>query len=261
MKLKQKKIKTYQQKLKAKRASELVIANKKLVFENKEKSKRASELEIAVKLKAKRASELLIANKKLVFENKEKAKRADELLIANKEKEKDVLYLKKIKEKLEYYKRVVRNSNDAVIIQDFNGTVKAWNKVAEKTYGYSEEEMLGKHITSIIKKEYRTEAKKNIASIRRGKPTFKSQQTRVTKDGKELFINIIYSPIYEAEEIIEVATTEEDVTERKKAEEEIKNKIEELQKMNSLMIGRELKMIELKEKIKELSKAKKGDKK
>jgi len=73
-------------------SDELVIANKKLIFEDKEKQKRAAELAIAnkelifqTKEKQKRAAELVIANKELVFQTKEKKKRADELLIANKE--------------------------------------------------------------------------------------------------------------------------------------------------------------------------------
>ncbi|HEY5469458.1 MAG TPA: ATP-binding protein, partial [Bacteroidales bacterium] len=58
---------------KEKRASELIIANKELAFQNKEKEKRASEL--------------IIANKELAYQNKEKEKRAAELINANKELE------------------------------------------------------------------------------------------------------------------------------------------------------------------------------
>jgi len=77
---------------KEKRAAELVVANKELIFQNEEKGKRAAELIIAGKElifqseeKEKRAAELLIANKELLFQNREKEKRADELIIANKE--------------------------------------------------------------------------------------------------------------------------------------------------------------------------------
>ncbi|MFM9835039.1 MAG: HD-GYP domain-containing protein, partial [Methylophilaceae bacterium] len=58
----------FQNEEKAKRAAELVIANKELIFQNEEK--------------AKRAAELVIANKELIFQNEEKAKRAAELVIA-----------------------------------------------------------------------------------------------------------------------------------------------------------------------------------
>jgi len=82
----------FQNEEKEKRAAELVIANKELVFQNEEKEKRAAELIIANKElvfqneeKEKRAAELVIANKELVFQNEEKEKRAAELVIANKE--------------------------------------------------------------------------------------------------------------------------------------------------------------------------------
>ena len=82
----------YQNGEKEKRAAELVIANIELVFQNREKEKRAAELLIANKElifqnkeKEKRAAELIIANKELAFQNREKEKRAAELIIANKE--------------------------------------------------------------------------------------------------------------------------------------------------------------------------------
>jgi light-regulated signal transduction histidine kinase (bacteriophytochrome) len=77
---------------KEKRASELVIADKELVFQNEEKEKRAEELVIANKElvfqneeKEKRAEELIIADKELDFQHEEKVKRAAELIVVNNE--------------------------------------------------------------------------------------------------------------------------------------------------------------------------------
>jgi HD-GYP domain-containing protein (c-di-GMP phosphodiesterase class II) len=84
----------------AKRAADLIIANKELFFQNEEKAKRVAELVIANlekaqrvaelvianEEKAKRAGELVIANEELTYQNSEKAKRVTELGIANKEK-------------------------------------------------------------------------------------------------------------------------------------------------------------------------------
>jgi signal transduction histidine kinase len=73
-------------------ASELLIANKQLAFQNEEKEKRAAELFVAnkelafqIQEKEKRAAELVIANEELRFQNEEKEKRAAELIIANQE--------------------------------------------------------------------------------------------------------------------------------------------------------------------------------
>jgi len=151
------------------------------------------------------------------------------------------LYLEKIEEKLDYYKQVVKSSNEAIIIQDFKGIVKAWNRAAKHIYGFSEKEMLGKSILKIISKRERSKARKNIMAIKSGKPSFRVRQIRRTKSGKEIFVNITYSPIYEKEEIIEIGTTEEDISELKKA-------IEDLKKTNASIETRvEKRTAELKE--------------
>jgi light-regulated signal transduction histidine kinase (bacteriophytochrome) len=79
---------------KEKRATELIIANKELIFQNEEKENRAGELIIADKElvfqneeKENRAAELIIANKELIFQNEEKEKRSQELIIANRDLE------------------------------------------------------------------------------------------------------------------------------------------------------------------------------
>jgi len=75
-----------------KHETELIRANKELIFQNEEKEKRAAELSIAneelafqSEEKEKRAAELIIANKELAFQSEEKEKRAAELIIANRE--------------------------------------------------------------------------------------------------------------------------------------------------------------------------------
>ncbi|HZK68788.1 MAG TPA: ATP-binding protein, partial [Paludibacter sp.] len=77
---------------KEKRAAELIIADKELLYQTSEKKKRAEELIIAAKEllyqageKKKRAEELIIADKELIFQTEEKEKRAAELIIADKE--------------------------------------------------------------------------------------------------------------------------------------------------------------------------------
>ena len=93
---------------KEKRAAELVVANKELVFQSEEKEKRAAELVVANKElvfqneeKEKRAAELVVANKELVFQNEEKKKRAAELVVANRELEKSKSDINKLNKGLE----------------------------------------------------------------------------------------------------------------------------------------------------------------
>ena len=90
------------------KSSELIIANRELVFQDKEREKRAAELIIANKElafqnaeKEKRAAELIIANKELAFQNEEKEKRAEELLIANRELKQAEADIRQLNDELE----------------------------------------------------------------------------------------------------------------------------------------------------------------
>ena len=75
------KLNTELEQLVLERTTELVIANKELIFKNKEKDKQAAELIIANEEKEKRVAELVLADQKIAFQNQEKKKRADELII------------------------------------------------------------------------------------------------------------------------------------------------------------------------------------
>src|ERR1700751_4547788 len=94
-----------------KRAAELVIANKELVFQNEEKEKRAAEL--------------IIANKELVFQNEEKEKRAAELRIAN------------------YARSLIEASLDPLFTISPEGKITDMNNASVNIIGISREELTG----------------------------------------------------------------------------------------------------------------------
>ena len=122
---------------KEERASELLIANKELAYQNEQKEKRAAELILAnIELlhqneeKENRASELIIANKELAFQNDEKIKRAAELIIANKE----LVFQNMEKEKRAA--EFVITDNELVLQTEENEKQLAANKELE-TFSYS----------------------------------------------------------------------------------------------------------------------------
>ncbi|WP_435353052.1 ATP-binding protein [Emticicia sp. SJ17W-69] len=138
---------------KVKRAAELRIANKELAFQNREKEKRALELIIANKElafqndeKEKRADELIIANKELVFQNNEKEKRAAELKIANKElafqndeKEKRATELRIAN----YARSLIEASLDPLFTISPAGKITDLNNASVNITGVSREKLIG----------------------------------------------------------------------------------------------------------------------
>ncbi|GAO36155.1 chemotaxis protein CheR [Sulfuricella sp. T08] len=81
---------------------------------------------------------------------------------------------------------VVRDSSDAVTVQDFAGRILAWNRRAQEMYGYTEEEALQLNISVLTSQKNQEEMRDLIERLKRGEhiPPFKT--TRITKDGREI---------------------------------------------------------------------------
>jgi PAS domain S-box-containing protein len=127
---------------------------------------------------------------------------------------------------------VVTDSNDAITIQDLDGTITGWNRGAERMYGYSEEEALGMNIVEIVPEEKRAEANGFIAGIRSGNLVESLETQRLIKDGRVLDVWLTISPLRdEVGNIFAIATTERDITARKRAEDALKQYSERLEEM------------------------------
>jgi two-component system, chemotaxis family, CheB/CheR fusion protein len=110
---------------------------------------------------------------------------------------------------------VVKDSNDAVTVHNFDGNITEWNKGAEKMYGYSEHEALKMNICDLVPQDQRKAALAFIKKLREENvESFETQ--RITKDGKQLNVWLTVTRLVdEAGNPIAIATTERDVTMRK----------------------------------------------
>ena len=108
---------------------------------------------------------------------------------------------------------VVRDSNNAITVQDFEGKILAWNPGAERMYGWSEAEMLAMNIRDIVPEEKREEALTHIKKIAEGKVVESFQTQRMTNEGQVLDVWLTVSVLVDdAGKPYAVATTERDVT-------------------------------------------------
>ena len=124
---------------------------------------------------------------------------------------------------------IVESSDDAILAKDMNGIICSWNNGAEKVYGYKKEEIIGKHISSIIPKESNDSAEMILSKIKNGEKIDHYETIRRKKSGEIINISVTISPIYnEKGNIIGASTIGRDITETKLKEREIAEKYEEL---------------------------------
>jgi len=121
---------------------------------------------------------------------------------------------------------VVRDSNDAITVQDFSGRILAWNRGAERMYGYTEKEALGMNALDLVPEDSREENRRMLASLEHGEPISSVEIRRLTKDGRVLdvwlTVWLTVMPLPEDEgRIGTFSTTERDITERKRKEQEL----------------------------------------
>lgn len=90
---------------------------------------------------------------------------------------------------------IVDSSDDAIIGKDLNGIVTAWNRGAERMYGYTKEEMIGKPLSILAPPDRPDEVLAILARIRKGERVEHFESVRVAKDGRQLKVSITVSPI------------------------------------------------------------------
>jgi PAS domain S-box-containing protein len=119
---------------------------------------------------------------------------------------------------------VVVDSNDAIIISDFEGQITAWNRGAELMYGYSEKDALKMTLWQITPSKKAAEKKEFIRRLKAGEAITSFETQRETKDGRILDVWMTVTKLVDdAGKPVGIASTERDITGRKKKDEEFKS--------------------------------------
>jgi len=118
---------------------------------------------------------------------------------------------------------IVDSSQDAIIGKNLDGIVTHWNKGAERIYGYTAEEVIGRSITILAPPERMDEIPQILQTVGEGKSVEHFESVRVTKDGRRLNVSITVSPIRDAEgKIVGASTIARDITAQKRAEDQLR---------------------------------------
>ena len=145
----------------------------------------------------------------------------------------DVSHLKKTEQASLHLAALVESSDDAIIAKNLDGIVKSWNPAAERLFGYTPEEMIGKPITTIIPPNRSDEETRILERIRRGERIEHYDTVRQRKDGSAVEISLTISPIKDARgKIIGASKIAREITKRKQAETALREARDELARAN-----------------------------
>ena len=92
---------------------------------------------------------------------------------------------------------IVASSDDAIISKDLNGIVRSWNQSAERIFGYTAEEIVGKSITLLFPPDRLREEPEILRRIQRGERVDHFQTVRIRKDGTPITVSVTISPIHD----------------------------------------------------------------
>jgi PAS domain S-box-containing protein len=116
---------------------------------------------------------------------------------------------------------IVQSSDDAIVSKDLNGTIRSWNPAAERLFGFTQEEAVGRSITIMIPPERLHEERHVLDRIRNGLTVDHFETVRMRKDGSRIDISLTVSPVRTAAgKIIGASKIARDISDRRQAEKE-----------------------------------------
>ena len=141
----------------------------------------------------------------------------------------DITDKKKAEEARFRHAAVIESSDDAIASGTLDGIIVSWNKGAEKIYGYTEGEAVGKPITMLVPPELPDEENKILEMLSAGARIEHFETVRVTKTGKRINVSLTISPIKDSSgRTVGISGIARDITERKLAEEALRGSEERL---------------------------------
>jgi PAS domain S-box-containing protein len=162
------------------------------------------------------------------------------------ESNRDISEVKHAQEAQNRLAAIVESSEDAIVSKDLNGIIASWNKAAERIFGYSAEEAIGRHITLIIPTDRLGEEDDFLARLRQGKRIDHFETVRKRKNGTLLDISVTISPVKDARgHVIGASKVARDITDRKAMERalreaELSGRLLQLQDEERRRVAREL---------------------
>ena len=138
---------------------------------------------------------------------------------------------KEVAQTKDYLESLIGNSADAIVTSDLHGVITSWNQGAEKIFGYTDVEAVGKFLP--FAPQFLIEAEKgNIERIKKGETLKDIETLRQKKDGSIIEVSLTLSAIKDsAGEVIGISGISRDISERKRVEKELIRRNQELSRL------------------------------
>ena len=134
----------------------------------------------------------------------------------------DITNRKKAEETVRRLASIVEFSEDAIIGKNMEGAITSWNRGAEKIYGYTSGEVVGRDLSFLVPPERQAEIQAIMKRVLRGQPIECLETQRLTKTGSVLDVSLSVSPIKDASgHIAGASAIARDITQRKAAEKQV----------------------------------------
>jgi PAS domain S-box-containing protein len=130
---------------------------------------------------------------------------------------------------------IIESADDAIISKDLSGVITSWNKGAERVFGYTANEVIGKHVTILIPDDLRHEEGTILAKLKNGERISHYETIRKTKNGELLDISLTISPIKGPDgTVVGASKIARDVTESRRAAKELREQKEIIETIQGL---------------------------
>ncbi len=133
-------------------------------------------------------------------------------------------------QQLAHLSAILQHSYDAIFTTDLEDRITSWNPAAQRIYGYSKEQVLGRPATILLPCDRTEERREVIASIVSGRQPQPYETKRIRRDGSPIDVYLTISPLRDTQgELIGVSTISRDISERRAAETALQQKQRELE--------------------------------
>jgi PAS domain S-box len=134
---------------------------------------------------------------------------------------------------------IVESSDDAILSKTLDGKITTWNAGAERIYGYTTSEIVGRNVSTLAPAERKEEVTRILEQLQRGESVHHLETVRMTRDGRRIEVSLTVSPLKNEHGIIIGASTiARDITRRKRAEMETRRQRNELAHLSRVtMLG------------------------